>query len=65
MVVAAVEQAAALAPPQESGFPIDVTFPGESEPDYVDQWFAAFGAPFYRRSSAASSPAPWPPGSAR
>ena len=65
VVVAAVEQAAALAPPQESGFPIDVTFPGESEPDYVDQWFAAFGAPFYRRSSAASSPAPWPPGSAR
>ncbi len=49
VVVAAVEQAAALAPAQESGFPIDATFPGESEPDYIDQWFAAFGAPFYRR----------------
>jgi hypothetical protein len=48
-VVAAVERAAALAPPTESGFPIDLTFPGESEPDYIDQWFAAFGAPFYRR----------------
>ena len=49
VVVAAVEQAAALAPAQESGFPIDVAFAGESEPDYIDQWFAAFGAPFYRR----------------
>jgi SseB protein N-terminal domain len=48
-VVAAVQGAAALAPPQESGFPIDVAFAGESEPDYIDQWFAAFGAPFYRR----------------
>ncbi len=48
-VVAVVERAAALAPPQESGFPIDVTFPGESEPDYIDQWFAAFTTPFYRR----------------
>jgi hypothetical protein len=47
--IAAVERAAALAPPQESGFPIDVTFPGEAEPDYVDQWFAAFATPFYRR----------------
>ena len=48
-VVTVVERAAALAPPQESGFPIDVTFPGESEPDYIDQWFAAFTTPFYRR----------------
>ncbi len=48
-VAAVVEQAAALAPPQEAGFPIDVTFPGEHEPDYIDQWFAAFTTPFYRR----------------
>jgi hypothetical protein len=48
-VVAVVERAAAAVPPEESGFPIDVTFPGESEPDYVDQWFAAFTTPFYRR----------------
>jgi hypothetical protein len=48
-VVAVLERASALVPPQESGFPIDVTFPGESEPDYIDQWFATFAMPFYRR----------------
>lgn len=48
-VVTVVERAASMAPPEESGFPIDVTFPGERQPDYIDQWFAAFAAPFYRR----------------
>ncbi len=45
----AVERAA-LAAPQDSWFPIDITFPGEGEPDLVDRWIAASAAPFYRRT---------------
>jgi hypothetical protein len=48
-VVTALEQAAALAS-QDAGFPIDVTFPGESEPDYLDRWITAFGTRFYQRA---------------
>jgi hypothetical protein len=47
-VVGAVERAAAAAP-QEAGFPIDVTFPGEGEPDQVDKWISACASPFYVR----------------
>ena len=46
--IAAVERAAGEAP-QDAGFPIDVTFPGEGSPDPIDEWIAAFGAPFYQR----------------
>jgi SseB protein N-terminal domain len=46
--IQAVERAA-LATPQDSSFPIDVTFPGEGEPDPVDQWIAASAIPFYVR----------------
>jgi hypothetical protein len=46
--IRAVERAA-LAAPQDSWFPIDVTFPGEGAPDPVDQWISASAAPFYRR----------------
>jgi hypothetical protein len=46
-VVTALEQAAAR---HDSGFPIDVTFPGVSEPDYLDRWIAAFGTQFYQRA---------------
>jgi len=32
------------------GFPIDVTFPGENEPDQVDAWISAHAEPFYIRA---------------
>jgi hypothetical protein len=47
-VIAALEEAAHAAR-HDAGYPIDVTFPGEGEPDYIDRWIAAFGQPFYRR----------------
>ena len=31
-------------------FPIDVTFPGEGEPDEVDDWISAHAEPFYIRA---------------
>jgi SseB protein N-terminal domain/SseB protein C-terminal domain len=46
-VIAAVERAVGAVPHQ---FPIDVTFPGEDEPDQVDDWIAAHTDPFYVRS---------------
>jgi SseB protein N-terminal domain len=46
--VRVVEQAA-LAAPEDTTFPIDVTFPGEGEPDDIDGWIAGFAVPFYRR----------------
>lgn len=49
LAVGAIERAAWQAPAQDAGFPIDVTFPGESEPDHIDEWIAAFATPFYRR----------------
>ncbi len=33
--------------PHKQGFPIDVTFSGEGEPDQVDDWIAAHADPFY------------------
>jgi hypothetical protein len=47
-VLSAIEQAARAVP--EQGFPIDVTFPGEGEPDQVDEWISACAEPFYIRS---------------
>ena len=49
IVAGAIERAAWQASPQDAGFPIDVTFPGESEPDHIDERIAAFATPFYRR----------------
>ena len=46
-VITAIEQAADAVPRQ--GFPIDVTFPGEGEPDQVDDWISAHADPFYLR----------------
>jgi len=34
----------------EQGFPIDVTFPGEGEPDQIDEWISAHAEPFYIRT---------------
>jgi hypothetical protein len=33
----------------DQGFPIDVTFPGEAEPDQLDEWISAYADPFYIR----------------
>jgi len=44
----AVERAVKHGPGQE--FPIDVTFPGEGEPDQVDAWISAHAEPFYIRA---------------
>ncbi len=46
-VLNAVQRAVQGVP--EQGFPIDVTFPGESEPDQVDSWISAYAEPFYIR----------------
>jgi hypothetical protein len=46
-VISAIERAAATVPHQ---FPIDVTFPGEGEPDQVDEWIASSAEPFYIRT---------------
>jgi len=50
LVLGAVERAAWEVEPQQAGFPIDVTFPGEREPDRIDDLIAAAGTQFYRRS---------------
>src|SRR4029453_861362 len=47
-VLDAVQRAVAAVP--ELRFPIDVTFPGENEPDQVDAWISAYAEPFYIRS---------------
>jgi hypothetical protein len=48
-VVAMLEQAA-YAARHDAGYPIDVTFPGEGEPDHIDHWIATASEPFYIRS---------------
>ena len=47
-VITAIERAVGTVPDQ--GFPIDVTFPGEGEPDQVDEWISAHAEPFYIRT---------------
>jgi hypothetical protein len=49
LAVGAIERAAWQAAAQDAKFPIDVTFPGESEPDHIDELVSAFATPFYRR----------------
>ncbi len=46
-VLDAVEGAVLAAPGE--GFPIDVTFPGEGDPDMLDAWISAHAEPFYIR----------------
>ncbi len=46
-VISAIERAVSAVP--GPGFPIDVTFPGEGEPDQLDEWIAAHAEPFYVR----------------
>jgi len=47
-VLDAVQRAVAAGP--ALGFPIDVRFPGENEPDQVDAWISAYAEPFYIRA---------------
>lgn len=47
-VVRMIEGAVA-AVPHQAPFPIDVTFPGESDPDLVDEWVTQHTRPFYLR----------------
>ncbi|HEY4465442.1 MAG TPA: SseB family protein [Streptosporangiaceae bacterium] len=48
-VITAVEHAAGTAGPK-AGFPIDVTFPGERDPDDVDKWISDHAIPFHLRA---------------
>jgi hypothetical protein len=48
-VITAVERAASDVGPKAS-FPIDVTFPGEHEPDHVDKWISDHATPFHLRA---------------
>jgi SseB protein N-terminal domain len=61
-VIAAV-QGALAAEPGEAEWPVDVTFPGEGEPDVIDRWVAAGSAPFYQRDARVELPAPRRPAS--
>jgi len=47
-VISAIERAVDAVPGPE--FAIDVTFPGEGEPDQVDEWISAHAVPFYTRA---------------
>jgi SseB protein N-terminal domain/SseB protein C-terminal domain len=47
-VLGTIERAVAAVPLQPD-FPIDVTFPGEAEPDLLDEWVAENTVPFYTR----------------
>jgi hypothetical protein len=49
-VIAALERAAAAAR-QETAYAIDVTFPGEGEPNHIDRWIATATRPFYVRAA--------------
>jgi hypothetical protein len=48
-VIAMLERAAGAAA-ADAGYPIDVTFPGEGEPDHIDHWIATAAEPFYVRA---------------
>ena len=47
-VLSAIAYAAEVAG-RKAGFPIDVTFPGEHQPDDVDHWIAGHATPFHLR----------------
>jgi len=50
LVVGAVERAAWEAAPEDTAFPIDVTFLASGERDHLDECVTAVGSPFYRRA---------------
>ena len=47
-VIGALEHAADVAQ-DDASFSIDVTFPGDGEPDHIDHWIATAATPFYVR----------------
>jgi SseB protein N-terminal domain len=49
-VIAALQDAVVTAR-CEVAWPVDVTFPGEGDPDVIDAWIASFATPFYQRSA--------------
>jgi hypothetical protein len=55
--VAAVQHAVNVAG-DEVGWPVDVTFPGEGEPDVIDRWITTRTRPFYQRTPVLSQRAP-------
>jgi hypothetical protein len=55
-VVAAVQRAADAA--RDGAGSLDVTFPGEGEPDVIDRWLTSFATPFYRRPIGLPAPRP-------
>ena len=55
-VIAVVE--GAVAATARTGWPVDVTFPGEGEPDVIDRWVATARAPFYQRDPPGCQDAP-------
>ncbi len=60
-VVGAVQRAVSAAP-GEAAWPVDVTFPGEGEPDIIDRWVATAATTFYTRAVVpVGLPAPRPP----
>jgi len=52
--VIAVLERAAQDSRLDAGYPIDVTFPGEGEPDHIDHWIATAASPFYVRPDPAA-----------
>ncbi len=46
-VLGAIQRAVSAV--SQQGFPIDVAFPGEGEPDELDDWIAAQAEPFFIR----------------
>jgi hypothetical protein len=40
------------------GCAVDVTFPGEGQPDVIDRWIAAHATPFYQRPVGLPAPRP-------
>jgi hypothetical protein len=54
-------QAGVLEVAGDAPWPVDVTFPGEGEPDVIDRWIASFATPFYRRSVGLPAPRPASP----
>jgi hypothetical protein len=50
--VIATLQDAVGTPSFQVNCPVDVTFPGEGEPDVIDDWISSFATPFYHRPAS-------------
>jgi type III secretion system (T3SS) SseB-like protein len=54
-------QAAVTEAGPAAAWPVDMTFPGEGEPDIIDRWVSAYASPFYRRPVGLPAPRPASP----